>query len=252
MTLTLGADWLCAVLLCAMRLGALLAMTPLLDGFTLPTRIKLPLLLGLAAALTSGLDLQWHAPATLAELVLAGVAEVANGALLAFGILTAFSAVAFAGKALDIQIGFGVGNVYDPISRTQSPLIGSILGMLAVLVFFLSNAHHALLRAMAYMLTKVPLGNAMTAPSAELLIHQFGTVFTLGLLFGAPVVFCLFLLELGLSVLSRVLPQLNIFVVGLPVKLAAGLLALAVVAPRLGATFDRIFTSIFQFWDAAL
>jgi flagellar biosynthetic protein FliR len=76
--------------------------------------------------------------------------------------------------------------------------------------------------------------------------------YVFGLLFAAPVVFCLFLLEIGLAVMSRNLPQMNIFVISIPVKIVAGFLTLGFLARHLDSVFNKIFGSIFAFWEAVL
>ncbi|HYD79932.1 MAG TPA: flagellar biosynthetic protein FliR [Paucimonas sp.] len=253
MVFEIEISWIVAVFLCSIRLGALLLVTPILDGFAVPVRIKVFLIMALSVFLVTCLRLSTGTmPLTVGSLLAAGATELVNGALLAFGVFTAFGAVAFAGKTLDIQMGFGVANVFDPVTRSQSPLLGSALGTLAVVMFFLTDAHHALMRGVAYSLTQVPLGGIVANASPESIVRQFGTTFTLGLLFAAPVVFCLFLLEIGLAVLSRNLPQMNIFVISIPVKIVAGFLALGFLSRHLESVFNKIFGSIFTFWDMLL
>jgi flagellar biosynthetic protein FliR len=252
MVIQIGLAWLVSILLCAMRLGVVLAMTPLLDGFSVPSRIRMVLILALATALVSNMS---PASATIATSLpaffSAVVAELMTGSLLAFSILSAFGAVAFAGKVLDIQAGFGIGNVYDPITHAQSPLIGSMLGSLAIVTFFVTDAHHVLLRGIAFSMETIPLGSLLAVP-AELIVRQFGVVFTLGLALTAPVIFCMFLLEIGLAVISRNLPQMNIFVLSVPVKIVICLSMLCVVASHFGDGFSKIFASIFGFWKNIL
>jgi flagellar biosynthetic protein FliR len=253
MTVDVGVEWLTAVLLCSIRLGAVLLGTPILDGFSVPLRIKVYLVLALSLTLVSSLGLaQGPMPTTAAALLAAAVTEFALGALLAFGIFCAFGAIAFAGKTLDIQMGFGVANVFDPVTRSQSPLLGSAFGTLAVVLFFVTDAHHAVVRGIAYSLTQVPLGALVAQPSLDLLVRQFGLVFTLGLLFAAPVVFCLFLLDIGLAVMSRNLPQMNIFVISMPVKIVAGFLTLSILSRHLESVLNKINHTIFTYWNAVL
>ncbi|MCE3261326.1 MAG: hypothetical protein K0R43_405 [Pseudoduganella sp.] len=253
MEIQVAAGWAAAVLLCSVRLAALLLATPLFDGFAVPLRVKLVLLLALAATLVSSLGLAMPAaPAGAPALFWAVLTEAALGAMLAFSIHTAFGAVALAGKLLDIQLGFGMANVYDPVTRSQSPLIGAALGSLALVLFFSADAHHLVLRGVAYSLAAVPLGALLAVPSLELVLAQFGQLFILGLGLAAPVFFCLFLLEAGLAVISRNLPQMNVFIISVPVKIMAGLAMLALAVRHMQPLFERLFASIFTFWQALL
>ena len=94
--------------------------------------------------------------------------------------------------------------------------------------------------------------NQHHAFSADLLVRQFGLIFSFGLLLAAPVLFCVYLVEVGLAVISRNLPQMNIFMISMPVKIVCGLLLLSLLTPRLAPLFDKIFGSIFHFWQEVL
>lgn len=253
MTVQIGVTWICAVLLCSMRLGGVLLLTPLLNGFGIPARIKVMLTLTLSAMLVATLPTLPAAPSLVGGALLgACISELVTGAVLGFGVLTALAAVSFAGKILDIQSGFGLANVFDPITRSQSPLIGALFGLLALVMFFTADAHHALLRGLAYSLSRLPLGRALEMPVPQLLAHQFGIVFSLGLVLAAPVVFLLFLIEASLAIIARNLPQMNLMMIGAPVKIAAALLALAALSPQLSPVFGRLYAAIFSFWERLL
>ncbi|UGQ47984.1 flagellar biosynthetic protein FliR [Massilia endophytica] len=253
MLLEVAHPWIVAVLLCATRIGIVLQLTPLLSGFGVPVRIKVALVLAISAACVSRLAPPASAaPADLAGLALALVAELGNGALFAYGVSAAFGAVAFAGKVLDIQSGFGLGNVFDPVTRSQAPLLGAILGQLSIVVFFLSDAHHTLLRGLRFSLEQLPLGQALQIADPGLLVAQFGTIFSLGLVLAGPVAFLLFLLDIGLAVVSRTMPQMNVLMLGTPLKAGLSLGMLAALGPQLGPVLQRIFAALFNFWTALL
>ncbi len=248
-----GMAWVEAILLCSLRLGAMLLMTPIIDGFGIPARIRVFIVLALSFTLVSSLPSGSTLPSTeLWPFITAAAGELATGALLGFGALSAFAVFSFAGNLLDQQLGFGLANVFDPMTRSQSPLIASMFGFLAVVMFFTVDAHHALLRGFAYSLEEVPLGSGFHAFAPDMLVHQFGLIFSYGLLLAAPVFFCVYLVELGLAVISRNLPQMNIFMISMPVKIVCGLLLLSLLMPRLGPLFDKIYGSIFYFWKGVL
>ncbi|WP_332879426.1 flagellar biosynthetic protein FliR [Massilia sp. S19_KUP03_FR1] len=245
--------WITAVLLCALRLSALLLLAPFWQPLGLPVRVRLMIILAFSATLVSAT----HATSpvllnSLPALIQAAMTELLVGALMAFGVFTAFAAIAFAGNALDLQIGFNIANVFDPVTRSQSPLLASIFAMTAVMLFFSADAHHTVIRGFAWSLERIPLGGPAPRPDIAALGRQFGIVFTLGLTLAAPVMFCLFLVELAMAVLSRNLQQLNVFVLGTPIKIILGLMLLATLAPQFGHTTRRIFDAIFTFWQAVL
>jgi len=248
-----GMTWITSVLLCSLRLAAMLMMTPILDGFGIPARIRVFLVVALSAALVSAIP--HNDPVSLLNIgpfFMAAASELFTGALLGFGAMCAFASFSFGGNILDQQLGFSIGNVYDPVTRSQSPLISSLFSLIAVVMFFTLDVHHALLRGFAYSLEKVPLGSAMHLVTPGAVVHQFGLIFSFGLLLVAPVLFCVYLVELGMAVISRNLPQMNIFMISIPVKIIVGMLLLSLLVTRLGPLFDKIFGSIFLFWEEVL
>ena len=253
MTLSVDQNWLTEAVLLWLRLGALLFMTPLLSGFNGPSAVTLLLSLVLAGLFCAGAPV--HAttlPSSALQFMWAGVLEVGLGMLLGFGVHAAFAVFGMAGSLLDLQIGFGSGNVFDPVTRANSPVLGAIFNSLAVVLFFTLDAHHAFMRGIAFSVSEIPPGSMTMAFSLEPVVRQFGAIFSLAVAMAAPVLFTLLLLEAGLAVVSRMLPQMNVYFVGLPLKILVGLTALSIASASMAPVMVRAFASIFQFWDQVL
>lgn len=250
MVSALGAPWICAVMLLSARLAALFLMTPLLYAVPMPGSVRVLFALGLSAALS--LPLAWSAdvlPTGPGDLAASFLSELALGATLGLGILMAFSGFETAGRLLDVQIGFGMAQVLDPVTRRQVPVLTSVFGSLALLIFFLVDGHHALLRGVAFSLERFPVGRAWSIGStAEPLVRQAAGLFTLGFALAAPVVLSLLLLEFALGVVSRNLPQANMLALGIPVKIVAGMLALSILGGGMGAVMLRVYADIYRTW----
>jgi flagellar biosynthetic protein FliR len=252
-----GPGYVLAVFLLSLRLGAVLLMTPLLHAVNVPPTARVLLVVGLSAALAMGLPASSAVPEALARdpgaLFTASMAEVALGATLALGILVAFGAISMAGGLLDTQVGFGMAQVMDPATRRQVPILTSAFNQVGVVVFFLVNGHHALLRGLAYSLERFPLGSGWSVQAASpIVLKQVAGLFALGFALAAPVVVCMLLVDLALGVVARNLPQMNLFVVGLPVKIVVGLAALSLWFGGMGDAMNRIYASIYNTWDAML
>ena len=160
MTLNVDEAWATATALLWMRLGVLFFMTPLLSGFNGPPALLALLSLVLAGLFCAGMPLTVVAPPTSATALLwAAILEVGLGMVLAFGVHAAFAAFGLAGQLLDLQIGFGAGNVFDPVTRANSPVLGAIFNSLAVVVFFTVDAHHAFIRGIAFSVAQLPPGS---------------------------------------------------------------------------------------------
>lgn len=248
--LDFSAPWLATIALLALRLAAVFMMTPILYAISMPVTVRVFVILGLSVALVSGMSAPPVLPTTAGAFIEAAAAEMALGATLGLGILLAFSAFTVAGHLLDVQIGFGMAQVFDPVSQRQLPILTSAFNQLAVLVFFLVDGHHALLRGLSYSLERFPLGGVwMASDAAGAVLHQVGGLFGLGFALAAPVAFCILLLELALGVISRNLPQMNMFAIGIPIKIVVGLAALALWFAGMGAVMNRIYATIYQTWD---
>jgi flagellar biosynthetic protein FliR len=253
MSLTVDPAWMALVLLASIRFGALFVLAPAFGGMPMPASFRALFVLALAATVVAALDVP--APALSLDFVplaVAALSELAVGAAMAFGLFAAFAAFQFAGKLLDIQIGFSMGTVYDPVTRAQSPLLGSALNVLALVLFFALDGHHLLLRGVAYSLETLPPGTLPARWSLLPFVDQFGVMFLFGLTLVAPVVFTLLLVDVGIGIASRTMPQLNIFTIGIPVKIVVGLLVLAGTLTALAPVMARVFASVFTFWQRLL
>ena len=167
-----------------------------------------------------------------------------------FGLNAAFASFMVGGRLLDLQMGFGVATLFDPGTRSQVPLLGLLLQMTGIAAFLAVDGHHMLLRALALSLRTAPLGASPLGLAPAVLLHQFGLMFSLGMTLVSAAVFCVFLTDVGMSVVARVLPQANVFLLSIPVKIFAGLAVLALSAPFMGPVLLRIFQSVFRYWDA--
>lgn len=237
--------------LLSLRVAVVLGLTPVFYAMPMPGRVRVLLILVLSVALAAGLTPAAHAVGpTSANLFQAAFVELAIGATLALGVLLAFSAFTMAGNILDIQIGFGLAQVFDPVSSRPSLLLVSAFNYVAVLVFFLIDGHHALLRALAYSVEALPLG-VVWSPGVALatIAKQVAGLFSLGFALAAPVVFCILLVELALGVISRNLPQVNMLVIGIPTKIIVGLAVLSFWFSGLGPVMNRVYSSIYQGWS---
>lgn len=246
--------WLLNIFFLSIRVAAMLFMTPVLFAASIPLSIRVLLILALSVAIAAGIGPEHNSSHLIASgggaLIVASLRELAFGASLAVGILIGFAMISMAGRLLDVQIGFGMAQVFDPLTRSQLPIVTALFNQLGVIFFFLIDAHHTLLRAVAFSVEKFPLGQAWSVEGFALpMLKHVGSLFSLGFALASPVVFCLLLVELSLGVVSRNLPQMNMFVLGVPIKVIVGLATLSVWVAVAGASLTRIHASIFQTWD---
>jgi flagellar biosynthetic protein FliR len=253
MKATVEIAWIITVALVAIRLGAVLALTPVFGGANSPVRFRVLFVLGMSALIVSGLGVDpINVPFSLSAFATAAVTELALGAVLAFGIFATFAAFLLAGRIMDVQMGFGVAALIDPANRTPSPLVGTFLNLLAVAFFFAIDGHHLLIRGFVFSLERVPVGTFLTEVDPTAVVAQFGGMFTYAAALAAPVIFSILLIDVVLAVVARTMPQVNVFIVGLPLKIFVGLLMLAISLRYVGPLMARIFESLFDYWSEVL
>ena len=244
MQVSLDLTWLIVGLILTLRLSILTAVLPLLSGMSVPPVWRLALAACLAAAtapavaadlVPAAYDLTWHG--LLAE----GLRSLAVGAMMTFVIGIPFAAVRFAGTMIGVQIGFGMVNTLDPQSGGQLSVLANLYYLLAVLIFFAMDGHHTLVGAMVHSCRLVPPFAPLEAGAgAWLTAEGFADFFAIGLKVAAPVILVLLLVSVAMGFVVKTVPQINILVVGFPIKIAVGLAALGVSL----TFFNQVFRSL--------
>ncbi|MBB5172062.1 flagellar biosynthetic protein FliR [Texcoconibacillus texcoconensis] len=142
-------------------------------------------------------------------------------------------AIQIAGGFIDIKLGFMLANVMDPQTGSQSPMIGSFLYMFSMMFLLATDAHHMILDGVFYSYEYVPLDQLFLPMGdenvIEFLVTSFNTMFIIAFQMGMPIVGSIFLVDVALGMISRAVPQVNVFVVGLPLKIFLGFIMMFLV-----------------------
>ncbi|WP_219836673.1 flagellar biosynthetic protein FliR [Paenibacillus sp. R14(2021)] len=186
-----------------------------------------------------------------AEYILAIIREILAGVLLGYTAYLFFAIVNTAGSLIDMQMGFGMANVIDPMSGVSAPLTGNFKGMIATLVFLSINGHHYLLSALLQSYDWIPISNTLflhmkSGSITSFLTGMVAQTFLLAIQMAAPLVVAMFLTDVGLGFLARTAPQYNVFVIGIPIKILVGFLILIILMPSLVTLYEHIFELMFS------
>ena len=158
--------------------------------------------------------------------------EAMVGLIIGFFAYMLFSAVQTAGGFIDFQMGFSMANVIDPQTGAQSPLMGQYLYTFALLFLLAIDGHHLLLNGIFYSYQLIPLTTEFLPFGDEqiltLMIHFFTQSFVIAFQMSIPIVGSLFLVDIALGIVARTVPQMNIFVIGFPIKIIVSLILLVV------------------------
>ncbi|WP_353947716.1 flagellar biosynthetic protein FliR [Sporolactobacillus sp. Y61] len=234
-------------LLIFVRISSFLVTMPIFSYRTIPARVKI----GLAAVLSVLVDMTLFENQSVpldGEFILLIVKEVLVGVSMGFiaGILT--YAVQLAGSFIDLQMGFAIANIISPENGTATPLTGQLLYVFQLLFFLGINAHHMLLNGLMYSFKLVPVSemniHLIEGSTAEFVTRVTARMFVLAFQLSMPIVGCLFLVDVAIGLIARTVQQVNVFVVGLPLKIIVGFLIMLIVFPAFIGLFSTIFESM--------
>ena len=173
--------------------------------------------------------------------------ELLIGWLIGFVAACALSAINMAGKVMDMQVGYAVVNVMDPTSGQQIALIGSFMYNLGILIMLIVNGHHMIISALVESFSVVPLTTAAyNVELSTLIIDVTGAIFLTGMKIAMPVTFAILMINVGMGILARTMPQMNIFVIGIPLHLFLGTGVLLMLMPFYVLFLDVIFNAMYR------
>jgi flagellar biosynthesis protein FliR len=229
--------------LLALRIAPTFTLAPPFAQLRVPARVRIVLVLALAASMAAVAP---SAPPTR-SLVVAACTELLLGALVAFGFQAAFAGLAFAGRTLDIQAGYGLALVIDPGTSNQAPLFGTMLTLLGGLLFFAMDGHIELVRLFVLLNHWVPPGSSVAFDAPARVVAMLGACIATGTAVVAAPMVALFMVDVVIAWLSRTLPQMNALMLGLQVKTAVTLLVTAASVGIAGPVILRLLRQAFEF-----
>ena len=239
-----------AAILVFARLASMLAVMPIFGYRAIPAQVKAAFSLALTIVIfplvSAELTISMSQPI---ELFFLFIREVIVGLIIGFATSLLFYSVQMAGQIYGIQIGFGIINVIDPHTDSQVSLMGQLNYLVALLIFLAVDGHHFLLRALFMSYDKISLaGGGFPTGLAQQITYFTGAIFIIALKIGAPIIVTLFITDVGLGFMARVAPQMNVFLVGFPLKIGVGLLVVTLVISTfpyiLGKLFDQFMIDI--------
>ncbi|MBP7249721.1 MAG: flagellar type III secretion system protein FliR, partial [Selenomonas sp.] len=245
---TLAQDHAAVFLLMLTRCSGIFMIAPFFGSLNIPVTIRAAAAFAFTLVLFPVVDGLGTVAAPPSVWAFAGsvLAELFIGWLIGFVAYVCFSAIHMAGKVMDMQVGFAVVNVMDPTSGQQIPLIGSILYNLGIIVFLVTNGHHVIITALAESFRMVPLAAMQPNLSLTMLLVDFTNgIFVTGMKIAMPVTFAILLVNVALGILARTMPQMNIFVVGIPLQLMVGVGVLSMLLPFYVMFLDVLFNEMY-------
>lgn len=238
-----------AFLLVFVRMTGLFVVAPIFGRRNIPTYLKIGFSFFCTIILVNTITIpkpDFYSNILQMGLIIAK--EFIVGITIGFVAYMSFTAIYVAGEIIDMQLGFGIVNVMDPVSNIQVPITSNLYFIVSMLVYMAVNGHHALIKALFDSYTIVPLGTAVFNQSLmNNLLALFGNIFAIGFKIAAPVVAAILITDVALGTISRMVPQLNVFVIGMPLKIFVGVAVLLVTIPM----FIYVLEGIFKIVDSS-
>ncbi len=245
MVSTLVRRFFFPALFVGLRVGGLMAFAPFLSNRAFPARVKAGLTVAITILLVPSYP-QQSLPLTAGGWLATALGEAALGLLMGLSVQFVFEGFQLAGEVAGVQMGFALENMFDPQTNATSPVLSVFYQTIAVLIFLQLNVHHWMLLALAQSFRLVPVGTvAVGLPAVRELFRVAESMWVIGVEIAAPVLVATMAVDLALSFLSRISPQVPVLLVGLSVKQLLGyLLMVGVVALWPSYLQSRFFVAI--------
>lgn len=223
------------------RIIAFIATEPVLGNRAVPLQVKI----GLALLVTVVIAPVLPAPPDVAPASAAGLLVLAQqvliGAAMGFASRIVIAAAEMAGQLAGLQMGLGYALFFDPESSGQAPLVAEFYGLIAILTLLATNGHYLILTALVESFRVLPPAlEPISARGFLTLVTWGGQIFEIGLMMSLPVIGALLVANIGIGILVRAAPQLNIFAIGFPITLGVGFLMLYLSLPLLVPMVDAL------------
>jgi flagellar biosynthetic protein FliR len=239
-------------LLVLVRVSVILIMLPIFSAAQVNSLVRFGL--GLVVTIVVWSTVPPMAPIDgLGPMTAAVFSQAFVGFVFGFVAFLVFVGIQFAGEVMDLEVGFSIVNVINPLTSQNVSVLGEFQLALGSLIYLISNAHHFLFQGLAGSFNLVPLPYVTISPALNTDVMAFyAQSFFLVFQIAGPIAVALFLTNVGLALMARVAPQLNIFAVGFPLQIMIGLTMMIISLPLLENVLPQVFSETPRELDAVL
>ncbi|MCT4507984.1 MAG: flagellar biosynthetic protein FliR [Tepidibacter sp.] len=236
------------MLILARCIGLFIA-SPVFGRKNLPNIFKLGFSVILAYIVLPFIDSSNFEYMTFLQILFLAIKELMIGLVIGFIAFIVFSSFFMTGSFIDRELGFSMANVVDPQYGFQVPITGNLIYIIATLIFLIVDGHHYLIKALINSFYIVPINNEIILNSniLKFTIDIFNYIFVMAIKISIPITIIILSTNLILGILARTMPQMNVFVVGMPIKVILGLLILSIVFPYYEPIMETIFKDMYKF-----
>jgi flagellar biosynthesis protein FliR len=232
-----------------LRLSLVVFLVPPFSNLRVPARIKASYALVFTLVLFPVLGKE-VAPLSFqpGQLICMVAGEVIFGMLMALAVTLILGAFELAGEVISYLAGLTMAQVVDPQGGFQITVVGNLLELMALLLLLALNGHHVLLKIIVESFRTIPVGQfILNTTTIDRFILFSGQLFIIGIKLAAPVAMVLFLIEVGLGILNRFIPNINIMMTSFPITIGIGLFFVGLALPFWGEAMMHSFHQVFRF-----
>lgn len=229
------------------RISAFIIASPFFSVQNFPNKLKAGFALCLSIIIVPTVTVPEMEYNYALEFILALIKEIGVGLALGFICTLIFSSFLVAGQLIDIKIGFFVSQVFDPMAGGQVTIISRFLFLLGLAFLLAIDAHHDLVALLVRSFFLLPPDQAVVSGQFALVfIEAFSDMMILAVKIAAPIIAVVLAVDISLGMIGRTAPQMNIFMMGFPLKIFVGILTLSIMIPLMGVIFNKIFSLMEQ------
>lgn len=240
-------QWLADFFWPLVRIAAMVMAAPIFNTRQIPVRFRLLLAVLITLLVQPVLPPSPVVAVFSVDAVLIAAQQIAIGASLGFLMQMVFNALIFGGQVMAYSMGLGFANMMDPTNGVNVPVIAQFWLILAMLAFLMMNGHLVLISAIVDTFTVMPVAvDGLTRAGLWELVSWASRMFAAGVLMALPVIISLLLVNVGMGVVSRAAPQLNIFAIGFPITILLGFVLIWMTLPQVMASFGGLVSEAFD------
>ena len=241
------SQWLADFFWPLLRIGAMVMAAPIFNTRQIPVRFRMLLAVLITLLVQPVLPAAPVVSVFSTDALLIALQQIGIGAALGFLMQMAFQALIFGGQVMAYSMGLGFANMMDPTNGVQVPVIAQFWLILAMLAFLMMNGHLVLISAIVDTFTVLPVAtDGLSRAGLWELVSWASRMFAAGVLMAMPVIISLLLINIGMGVVSRAAPQLNIFAIGFPITLMMGFVLIWITLPQVMGNFSVLLVEGFD------
>jgi len=231
------------------RISGLFALMPVFSSKNITAKVKVGILFFIALAIMPVITLLTTVEInSFIEFAYHLIVEFIIG--LSFGLIIVLylSSIYLAGALVDRNMGFSMVNVINPMDESSMPVSANLYYMFAMLIFLFTDGHHIMIRAIVTSMETIPLGGGQINPLLAMdFVELISQAFIIGVQLAAPFIVAILVANIILGMLSKAMPGMNVFMIGMPFKIFIGLTLFSLIMPKYYASFIQLYESAYKY-----